>query len=87
MKEKSLIQDDNKYQYSYEVLRIVCSIAVVSIHTVYQSHLIFQDPSDNRYLFPYNFLAFAVPIFVMITGAIWLNPEKDFNLKKRLRMM
>lgn len=84
MKDKTIIQNGSKYQYSFEVLRIICSIAVVSIHTVYQSHLLFQDPSDNRYLFLYNFLAFAVPIFVMITGAIWLNPEKDFNLKKSL---
>ena len=75
---------EKQYRYTLEVIRIISSIAVVMIHTIYQSHLIFSDSNDLLYLPLYNILKFAVPLFVMITGTICLNPDKQFNLKKSL---
>lgn len=68
-----------------EILRIISSFAVVLIHVVYQSYLDFPDEANENYLYLFNFLCFSVPVFVMITGWIWLNPEKQFNLMKSIK--
>lgn len=70
---------------SIQLLRIVSAYAVVLIHVVYQCYLDFPDLADERYLFPFNILCFAVPEFVMITGWIFLNPQKDYSLAKCIK--
>lgn len=82
MKERSK-NDMKKIEY-LEIARILATIAVVGIHIFYQSTLLF-DPSDNRYFLPYNIFAFCVPLFLLISGAIQLNPDKEFKMKKSIK--
>lgn len=63
-------------------LRIVAAYAVVLIHIIYQGYIDFPNESTESYLLFFNFLCFAVPVFVMITGWIWLRPGKIFPQKK-----
>lgn len=68
-----------------DYLRIVSAFAVVMIHVIYQGRLRFWTEADTTfYLTVFNLLCFAVPIFIMITGYLQLNPEKEYNLKKSL---
>lgn len=75
---------ESKHINYISYLRIVSSFAVVLIHVVYQAYLDFPDSSDTSYLYVFNFLCFAVPCFVMITGKLLLEPEKKYNLQKSL---
>ena len=73
----------NKRKSWIDYLRIISAFAVVMIHVVYLGRLSFWVGADTTLcLTVFNFLCFAVPIFVMITGYLQLNPEKEFNFKK-----
>ena len=69
---------------SFDVLRILASFGVVLLHASSQ-HFYDSFPSDmwiigNIY---HSFLRWCVPVFVMISGALFLNPKKII-LTKRL---
>jgi len=68
-----------------DYLRIISAFAVVMIHVVYLGRLTFWIGADTTIcLIVFDFLCFAVPIFVMITGYLQLNPEKEYNFKKSI---
>ena len=75
----------NKRKMWIDYLRIISAFAVIMIHVVYLGRLTFWVGTDTTIcLISFNSLCFAVPIFVMITGYLQLNPEKEYNFKKSL---
>jgi len=75
----------NKRKMWIDYLRIISAFAVIMIHVVYLGRLTFWVGADTTIcLIFFNSLCFAVPIFVMITGYLQLNPKKEYNFKKSL---
>ncbi len=73
--------------YSFDVMRIVAVLSVVLIHAADG----FLNPAynDTAGFMAANFFdsiaRLAVPIFLMISGALMLDEDKDITLKKMLR--
>lgn len=71
----------NKIEW-IQYLRIFSALAVINLHVLYQSFLL-SEKTDTLELYFYNFFIFAVPVFIMITGFLWLSfPQKKFDLIK-----
>lgn len=72
---------------SLDVLRILACLAVVTFHTApgwgESTHLA-VDGSIERciYTIYHSFSAWCVPIFMMLTGYLFMQPSKDLPLKK-----
>ena len=77
----------NKWYISYDILRIIAIIGVICIHTG-ASFIITYDTHTIEF-FSANILAglcyFAVPVFLMISGALLLNENKPFEDRKFIR--
>ena len=78
---------EKAYIHYLSFLKCIGMFAVIGIHvfctTVYQ----YEQSYSNAELFAAYFLTnvlrmWAVPVFVMISGALFLNPEKKIPLKK-----
>lgn len=71
-------------QWGFDVLRIVSMVAVVVLHTA--GHYWSKLPVDTFGWETLNFydssVRWAVPVFVMISGALFLDPAKDQPIKK-----
>ena len=68
-------------KYYLNVLRLIATLSVVLLHTsagVLDNSL---APSEYEFLYSYFKLLnqFAVPVFVMISGYLFLNPSKSIN--------
>lgn len=70
-----------KKKLNYELLRILACVAVIFHHVANQAALLYGN-GDIKYLYLNNLTCFAVPVFLMITGFIQLQPERKFNLLK-----
>ena len=66
----------------FDVLRIIAVFAVIMLHVAAQQFYS-AFPSDNwTYFNIYDSLCrWGVPVFVMISGALFLNPLKRFSVK------
>lgn len=71
-------------RYSY--IRAFACIAIIGIHTVYSSIGLFPDsvPKDSVWVYRMvlNNLMWAVPCFIMVTGALLLDQGKTITYKK-----
>lgn len=80
MCEKSI---DNRVLYP-DILRIIAIFAVITIHVC--SSAFFSKPVLSFDWMVLNFygslVRWAVPIFVMVSGMFFLNPQKDLRLSK-----
>ena len=70
-----------------DLLRILSVFAVIVIHAAAVGDVGFQPSSSdwqwcNLYL---SCVRFAVPVLVMISGVMLLNPEKDYSIKNIIR--
>lgn len=69
---------------SFDILRILAAFSVVMLHV--SSRYIMAHPVDSTVFYfsnLYNSLnRFGVPIFVMISGAIFLDKEKEIDVKR-----
>ena len=68
----------------FDALRVIAAIAVITIH-VAAIKWIALDPSSSAWEIANIFdcgMRWAVPIFVMVSGALLLNPNKDFSTRK-----
>lgn len=79
----------NRLQY-INLLRLVATICVIFIHVgslfISSQGLQPQESSDYElYEFIHRFCAFAVPVFVLISGALLLNPSKEISYHKIFR--
>ncbi len=75
-----------KQDYRISYLRALACIAIVILHTFYIANITF---TDSYGLFrnilsntARNLMLWAVPNFVMITGALLLDPEKQITIRK-----
>lgn len=71
----------------YEYLRILATIAVVANHVcsgLFNNFTIEElGRIDAAFLHAtYTLVSWAVPVFLMITGSLLLNPSKELGLKK-----
>ena len=68
---------------SLDLLRIAATVAVITIH-VTGLHWMQQDVTSFSW-YVYNFfrtiVRWAVPAFIMISGSLFLNPERAFDVK------
>ena len=76
----------NKRIYSFDVMRIMAVCAVIMIHT----SAAFVTSRDNATAFLWgNFFnsisRFAVPMFLMMSGALMLNEDKEISTRKILK--
>lgn len=78
----NIMKHDRKYYLDLDVLRILSSIAVVLIHVASQN---WYTVNDLKTFTVFNFFdsisRFAVPVFFMISGALFLNSRKKINFK------
>lgn len=71
-------------RYDFSLMRAVSCLAVVILHTFHTANAMHLVP-ENQTSFALAVKAvmvFAVPCFVMVTGALLLSPERSFTLKK-----
>lgn len=73
----------DKRIFYFDRLRIISAIAVIVIHIC--GIELFKhstaSPAWNMYNILDSFSRFAVPMFIMLSGALFLNPEKQISLK------
>ena len=75
-------QDIIQFRY----IRVIACLSIVLLHTLFASNVYFEtsmsltDLTVTRAV--ENLLMWCVPCFVMVTGALLLEPEKDVPLKK-----
>lgn len=70
--------------FHFDILRIIAAFSVVMLHSA--SQFWYELPvTDTNWIITNSYNAlfrFGVPIFVMISGALFLNPEKEINIKR-----
>ncbi|MCR5535757.1 MAG: acyltransferase family protein [Bacteroidaceae bacterium] len=75
-------------KFYFDALRLLATFAVVVIHTS-SSFCDMDNPPSCSNLFFFTFYhdiaSFAVPVFVMISGALFLSPERDTSYPILLR--
>lgn len=77
-----------KEKISYiEYIRVFAAVAVVFLHivmTLPNNYTVEELGVFNYAVFSgcYMFVKWAVPCFIMVTGALLLNPEKEIDIKK-----
>ena len=76
--------EQTKRLYSFDLLRILAAFSVVVLHATAQRWYVLPlEGSDWFFTNAINVLSrFGVPIFVMLSGALFLAPEKDIPLKQ-----
>lgn len=77
----------NKRYLSYDILRIIAMLAVISIH-ISAFFVLKYEPNTVEFMTENVFNAlggFAVPVFLMLSGALLLNEDKPFDDKKFIR--
>lgn len=70
----------------FSYIRAISCIAIIVLHTVFSAILMFQDsltPAQSTASHAVaNCMMWAVPCFVMVTGALLLNPAKELSYRK-----
>ena len=82
--KKELIKITQKRIIYLDVLKILATFAVITMH-VASIHWYTESPSSfnwNVFNFYDSIVRWAVPIFVMISGALFLNNSKELDIKK-----
>lgn len=68
----------------YDILRIIAAFSVVMLHS--SAQFWYDLPvTDTNWLITNSYDAlfrFGVPIFIMISGALFLNPHREVNIKR-----
>lgn len=71
---------------SFSYLRVIACIGIIFLHLFYSGVYLFgPNIKNNQYLSSYmciNNLMWAVPIFIMVTGALLLDPERNITYEK-----
>lgn len=68
---------------AFDILRIIAALAVITIHVSAQYYYTtdFSDEWEIRNIYD-GLSRWCVPVFVMISGALFLDSKKEINLKK-----
>lgn len=77
-------QKDEVRQYYLDILRIICCFLVIVIHVsaTYYYDCDIKDLNWNFGVFFDILSRFSVPVFFMISGALFLNSKKKIEIKK-----
>ena len=71
---------------SFPYIRTFSCLAIILLHTLFASNVYFEDVmSDSALVFSKlfeNLVMWAVPCFLMITGCLLLNPEREVTQEK-----
>ena len=76
---------DAKRDLSLDILRIIATFAVILLHVAAQKDYFETTYPTNEWiprLFYNSFVRWCVPIFVMISGALFLNPLKNITIRR-----
>ncbi len=69
--------------YYINTLRTIATLAVVFLHTgagIFETkHFPIHDITYNTYNLYIQLMRFSVPLFVLISGALFLSPNKNIN--------
>lgn len=82
------MKENQQKKYFIDYLRIVSCIGVILIHTCYigyqTQHMPYEVLAQKRviYMLINNIALFAVPVFLMISGYLFLDPNREIPLKK-----
>ena len=82
--EEIIEKNNNSRKYYLDILKIISCIAVIVLHTC-SKDMKLVSPFSNRYQvlnFFDSVARFAVPIFVMVSGALFLDRNKKIDTKK-----
>lgn len=87
MKQKEQAKEGTQRILYLDVLRVVSMFAVMVLHLAATGHKTAETMSNAWIIcWIYDYLSrFAVPVFVMISGAVFLDPDRDVTLQKLLR--
>lgn len=78
------MKDKIKHEMYFDYLRIVAIFCVVGIHIVSDSWSTINTTSTSWQILNIfdSIFRFSVPIFIMISGALFLNKDKEISIKK-----
>ena len=83
MRMKAAIATSDRKDFSLTFIRVVCAIAVVTLHT---NGCFWDFSSTERYWYTANIIEsvfyFAVPLFFMITGITLLDYQKRYSTRE-----
>ena len=69
-----------------DILRVLSALAVITIHVVaYEFYCLFGQSTWWWTVFLDGLAHWAVPLFVMISGSLFLDPKRKVNNKKLFR--
>lgn len=72
--------------FSYDIIRIIAALMVVMIHVT--SHYVTNESLSSSEFFIANIFSAiarcAIPLFLMLSGALLLDEKKDFDIKKAI---
>lgn len=78
--------DTSKKIYVFSYIRAISCIAIICLHTIFTAVGIYGKTVQENQLISYRVvmdnLMWAVPCFIMVTGALLLNREKYISYKK-----
>ncbi len=68
------------------MLRILGCLAIVVLHSVHSARILFQESAGPRQLLISGMVAseqmWAVPVFLMVSGALLLDPRRELTIRK-----
>ncbi len=71
---------------SYSVMRVFSCMAIVLMHTLNISEILYRDDISDierrLSLTSVYMLMWAVPVFIMVSGALLLDPKREITIKK-----
>ena len=81
---EEVLMNQNTRNFGFYVIRIVACLAIVVLHTAQYGTDAFKNPEQVRIaaMSLRNCMMWAVPCFVMVTGALLLDPARELSLKK-----
>ena len=83
---KALSTDTRKRIAAFSYLRVTACLAVVTLHTINAAEILYREEISlgqrTASLGSVYCLMWAVPCFVMVTGALLLDPRRSVTLKK-----
>lgn len=87
--DKGNIADHKRDIYAFSYIRSIACVAVIVLHTVYSAILLFGNNITVRTniisMAVVNCMMWAVPCFIMVTGALLLQTERKISYRKLFR--
>ena len=84
MQTTSINKHSSIPQFSY--MRVIACLAIVALHTIHASTVYYADVITTSQVLTAqtveHMLMWAVPLFLMVTGALQLDPDRSIDAKK-----